>query len=67
MEKLKKKGKKYYILDWIFDLLVAGAFIYLSFQVREMMLQCVCPTFNFTLNSTVPIINFTFNNTTVGK
>jgi len=60
MEKLKKKNKKFYYLDWFFDILLAIAFIYLSFQVREMALQCqheVYPNLTQYLNYTIPNIS----------
>lgn len=48
MQKLREKKSKYYWIDWIFTLLLAGAFIYLSLQVREYILTCSCPVYNFT-------------------
>lgn len=55
MEKLKKRGGKYYIIDWIISIALMITFIYFSYQVREMMLTCTCPSpFNIT--------NYTFNN-----
>lgn len=69
LDKLKKRGGKYYIIDWIFDIILAITFIYLSLQTREYILKCSCPTYNFTIikpnltNVTIP--NLT--NFTVGK
>jgi Na+/melibiose symporter-like transporter len=54
---LFKKEKKYYWINWIIDIILAIAFIWFSFQVREMMLSCrkssTVPNFsNFSINQT---------------
>jgi hypothetical protein len=43
IEYFKNKSKIYW-LSIIFDIILALAFIYLSFQVREYYLKCNCPT-----------------------
>jgi hypothetical protein len=59
-DKLKKRGSKYYYIDWITDIALAITFIYLSFQVREMMLHCTCPS-QYNITNITPIL---LNNTT---
>jgi len=65
MEYLKKRyaEKKWlYVLDWVFDILLAAAFIYLSLSVRQQILTCTCPNpFNSTtlLNITLNLTNIT--------
>ena len=43
------KAKYYVLLDWITDLILAAAFIYMSWQIRSYMLNCVCPYCGTTL------------------
>jgi uncharacterized membrane protein HdeD (DUF308 family) len=46
MEYFKNRWKEkrwLYVLDWIIDIALAAAFIYMSFQIREYMLHCQCP------------------------
>jgi hypothetical protein len=55
MEWLKKRsGNKpwLYILDWVFDLILAGAFIYMSYVYAQYVLNCTCP---FCQPHTLPI------------
>jgi hypothetical protein len=43
IDMMKNKTLVYW-LSIIFDIILALAFIYLSFQVREYYLKCNCPT-----------------------
>jgi hypothetical protein len=46
MEWLKKRSGNrplLYILDWVFDLILAGAFIYMSYVFANYTYNCVCP------------------------
>ena len=52
------KAKYYVLLDWITDLILAAAFIYMSWQIRSYMLSCTCPFCGTLPNVTVPK-NFT--------
>lgn len=58
-ELLKKKGKKYYWVDWAFDIMLALIFIYLSLQVRDYTLKCSCPL--PPINTSFNLTNFSFN------
>ena len=40
LEKLKQKDKKYYIIDWIIDIALIIAFIYLSLMFQQYTAQC---------------------------
>jgi hypothetical protein len=46
MNYLKNRWKEkrwLYVMDWVVELTLAFAFIYLSWQVRGYMLSCTCP------------------------
>jgi hypothetical protein len=62
--KYPEKAKYYVLIDWITDLLLAAAFIYMSWQIRIYMLNCTCPFCGTTVpsnlsNTTVNITNIT--------
>jgi uncharacterized membrane protein HdeD (DUF308 family) len=46
MEYFKNRWKEkrwLYVIDWMINLILAAAFIYLSLQVRQLVLTCECP------------------------
>jgi hypothetical protein len=46
MEYFKNRWKEkrwLYVLDWVFDIILAIAFIYMSWMIRGYMLNCTCP------------------------
>jgi uncharacterized membrane protein HdeD (DUF308 family) len=62
MEYFKNRWKEkrwLYVLDWIVDIVLAAAFIYMSWQTRLYMLNCTCPfcqSININITNTSEVI-----------